>query len=470
MNRFYFLCLFILNSFSVFSQVDRFEDFNSMVGKKVCFYDAQIHLKEVGKFIYTMNEKNKLIAVKDVTDFQMLINGNIVDAMQIVTIKKKQYLQLNYKNEQLYFLISDKFNIINYFRSASYWYDVLEKYRNEYNFQIVEHYLPFKIDDVETIDYNEIQWLDVIMPTNMTDEVKFMYERNDIKYTLIHSSIKENNYATKAVVDKEQERVQKIIAERIEEEKKDSIADYGIFKAKILSGIVSENYDVKGDSVGLYDEFVFKIEGDLINGRYASWYGGKIKEGCVSNLKFEKDSHMDFLIKRGEKGELIRKKIAFTADSLRTIKVELYIDSLDKELDKVINEGFQKIKNKQIFIWKELYSYSDYKFGKKFKFYNCFNKAIKYIDVTLVAYNGVGDVQRDDIGRSTIKVRGIGPIEVDDFATYDWDELFWDDNDIIKKVVPTKITITFMNGTIISFVGERNIDKHRTGNCFVDED
>ena len=167
MNRFYFLCLFILNSFSVFSQVDRFEDFNSMVSKKVCFYDAQIHLKEMGKFIYTMNEKNKLIAVKDVTDFQMLINGNIVDAMQIVTIKKKQYLQLNYKNEQLYFLISDKFNIINYFRSASYWYDVLEKYRNEYNFQIVEHYLPFKIDDVETIDYNEIKWLDVIMPTKI---------------------------------------------------------------------------------------------------------------------------------------------------------------------------------------------------------------------------------------------------------------------------------------------------------------
>ena len=104
------------------------------------------------------------------------------------------------------------------------------------------------------------------------------------------------------------------------------------------------------------------------------------------------------------------------------------------------------------------------------KFYNCFNKRIKYIDINLVAYNGVGDVQTDDWGRSSAKVRGVGPIEVDEFAIYDWDELFWDDNDIIKKVIPTQITITFMDGSIKTFSGERNINKHRTGNCYEEDD
>lgn len=90
--------------------------------------------------------------------------------------------------------------------------------------------------------------------------------------------------------------------------------------------------------------------------------------------------------------------------------------------------------------------------------------------MTLVAYNAVGDVQRDDIGRSSVKVKGIGPIAPDESGTYDWDELFWDDNDIIERVVPTKITITFMDGTIKSFSGKSNIDKHRMYDCYQGED
>ena len=55
-------------------------------------------------------------------------------------------------------------------------------------------------------------------------------------------------------------------------------------------------------------------------------------------------------------------------------------------------------------------------------------------------------------------------------GTYDWDELFWDDNDIIERVVPTKITITFMDGTIRTFSGKSNIDKHRMYDCYQEED
>ena len=50
----------------------------------------------------------------------------------------------------------------------------------------------------------------------------------------------------------------------------------------------------------------------------------------------------------------------------------------------------------------------------RFDIYNCFSKTIKYVELTMTNYNAVGDVQRDDMGRSSRTVRGIGPIEPED--------------------------------------------------------
>ena len=464
MRNLFILILIWFNSIMAFSQVDAFVDYGSLVGQKVCFYDAQDHLKNIGKFIYTQNDKKKLVAVKDITAFQSLSNGIVVDASEILTIKNKQYLVLNHKHEKLFFLISEKYDILPFFRSASYWSNILEQFKNEYNYKIINR--NFDINDVKSIEYKEVKWKEFIMPQSMSEDVVFVYELDGSDVNVAYSSINKSDFETEFEVQKERERVNRIIIQRIEQERKDSISDCNVFLAKRLKDLNSEEYSLEKDSVGFYDEFVFKVIGDT----YTSWCFGEISEGNVNGLQFVDSEQLNFLKRRGSKGGLTRSQFAFTADSLRRIEVQLLIDSLKNRVETIRKETFQLIKSKQLFIFKELYSYSDYKFGKKFKFYNCFNKRIKYIDINLVAYNGVGDVQRDDIGRSSAKVRGIGPIEVDEFATYDWDELFWDDNDIINKVLPTKITITFMDGSIKTFSGKSNIDRHRTGNCYKEDD
>ena len=219
------------------------------------------------------------------------------------------------------------------------------------------------------------------------------------------------------------------------------------------------------DSLGMDNHHAYAI---IDNKAYA--YHWIEKTVSLDSLVFDDEGRYQFLLRRGNKGLAIRKKIAFQQDSIMQLGVAHCLDSL-RNLSRIAENNFyNELNRRQIFILKDLYSYSDYKFGKKFTFYNCFNKRIKYINITLTAYNGVGDIQRDDIGRSSAKLRGIGPIEKGDIASYDWDELFWDDNDIINKVLITNITFTFFDGTTKSYSGKANIDKHRAANCYEDDD
>lgn len=219
------------------------------------------------------------------------------------------------------------------------------------------------------------------------------------------------------------------------------------------------------DSLGMYNHHVYAI---IDNKAYA--YHWIEKTVSLDSLVFNDEGRYQFLLRRGNKGLAIRKKIAFQQDSIMQLGVAHCLDSLRNLSQRAKNKFYNELNRRQIFILKDLYSYSEYRFGKKFKFYNCFNKRIKYINITLTAYNGVGDIQHDDIGRSSAKLRGIGPIEKGDIASYDWDDLFWDDNDIINKVLITNITFTFFDGTTKSYSGKANIDKHRAANCYEDDD
>jgi hypothetical protein len=466
--RYLLIVLFVfLNSIVAISQSDKFESYDSIVGKRVCFYDASKHIKELGKFLFVKNEKGKLVAVKDITPFQSLIKGEQMEALGIVVIKNKQYLQLKSSQEDFYFLVSEKYNCLPYFRSASYWLDKIEKYKKDYQFRVVNP--NFFVDGIKSCKFGEVEWLNIVMPKHIDGVVEVVYEVEGVKVQEPFSAIAKEEFVTEIEVNKEKRRVERLINERREkerQEREDSIADYSVFTAKRYDKLISEDYHGESRQKGFYDVYVFKILGD----EYTAWEFGSLKEGKVSELVFDAKDASCFLTRRGVKGVDVRSKLAYTADSLRVIKCQQHLDSLNKEIQRIKKETYNKIKKNQIFIHKELYSYSRYKFGKKFRFFNCFNKSIKYIEMTLVAYNAVGDVQRDDIGRSSVKLKGIGPIPPDEYGTYDWDELFWDDNDIIERVVPTKIAITFMDGTIRTFSGKSNIDKHRMYDCYQEED
>lgn len=463
MKRIILILLVSLSSLYIYGQNDKFSTYAEMVGKEVTFYDAAQQIKALGKFLFVKNEKGKLVAVKDVTPFQSIQNGECFHVNQIVTIKDKQYLECSSANETIYFLVSEKYPILPNFRSATVWEEVLRSLREECPYLKLQDKQKYAQNDIVLGKFVKVAWNKFEFPKTIGSDVFFSYNHGRYTSRIPYASIRRSDFASERDIQEEKRRQDEEERRRVELEKKDSIDDYIPIIAR--SKYHDSDWNEMLDSLGVDKHHVYAI----IDNK-AHVYHWKEKTVSLDSLVFDDEERYQFLLRRGNKGLAIRKQIAFQQDSVMLLGVAHCLDSLRNISQRAENEYYNELNRQQIFILKDLYSYSEYRFGKKFKFYNCFNKRIKYINITLTAYNGVGDIQRDDIGRSSAKLRGIGPIEKGDIASYDWDELFWDDNDIINKVLITNISFTFFDGTTKSYSGKANIDKHRAANCYEDDD
>lgn len=463
MKRVFLIILVSLSYLFGYGQNDKFSTYAEMVGKEVTFYDAAQQIKALGKFLFVKNEKGKLVAVKDVTPFQSIQNGECFHVNQIVTIKDKQYLECTSANETIYFLVSEKYPILPNFRSASVWEEVLHSLREECPYLKLKDKQKYAQNDIVLGKFVKVAWNKFEFPKTIGSDVFFSYNHGRYTSRIPYASIRRSDFASERDIQEEKRRQDEEERRRVELEKKDSIDDYIPIIAR--SKYHDSDWNEMLDSLGVDKHHVYAI----IDNK-AHVYHWKEKTVSLDSLVFDDEERYQFLLRRGNKGLAIRKQIAFQQDSVMLLGVAHCLDSLRNISQRAENEYYNELNRQQIFILKDLYSYSEYRFGKKFKFYNCFNKRIKYINITLTAYNGVGDIQRDDIGRSSAKLRGIGPIEKGDIASYDWDELFWDDNDIINKVLITNISFTFFDGTTKSYSGKANIDKHRAANCYEDDD
>ena len=463
MKRIILIILVSLSSLYIYGQNDKFSTYAEMVGKEVTFYDAAQQIKALGKFLFVKNEKGKLVAVKDVTPFQSIQNGECFHVNQIVTIKDKQYLECTSANETIYFLVSEKYPILPNFRSASVWEEVLHSLREECPYLKLKDKQKYAQNDIVLGKFVKVTWNKFEFPKTIGSDVFFSYNHGRYTSRIPYASIRRSDFASERDIQEEKRRQDEEERRRVELEKKDSIDDYIPIIAR--SKYHDSDWNEMLDSLGVDKHHVYAI----IDNK-AHVYHWKEKTVSLDSLVFDDEERYQFLLRRGNKGLAIRKQIAFQQDSVMLLGVAHCLDSLRNISQRAENEYYNELNRQQIFILKDLYSYSEYRFGKKFKFYNCFNKRIKYINITLTAYNGVGDIQYDDIGRSSAKLRGIGPIEKGDIAFFDWDDLFWDDNDIIDEVVITNITFTFFDGTTKSYSGRANIDKHRAGNCHEDDD
>lgn len=93
----------------------------------------------------------------------------------------------------------------------------------------------------------------------------------------------------------------------------------------------------------------------------------------------------------------------------------------------------------------ENFSFSEYgeQFGLKLKFYNGYKKDTKYIELTVRPYNREGDKMSDDFGRDVSRIKVIGPLRSDGSSEVEFDDMFWDDRDVITYLVITYMKVTF---------------------------
>ena len=484
-NLIFTLFLFCLAS-SLWAQEDRFSDISQVRGKDVYILD-----NTALNVAFTIVD-GKVKPIQKVKNLSVRMSGEVFSvAKDLYTYKKDSYVVLKDDKATILLKEEDAPLYLTSFVSKTYWQEKFDTYRQDYLFLNYKKYnhvhsakATIKYDDLTPIEWrrfeitdkgaifylcelNDVELLDIFMV-----DCKFFEESKDQIF------IKKD--AIQPFVEKYNMRLAK---EKQEKEKADSIANTKVRLAIALdeAKYMSDDREInvqKGDTLAIFsykaseDKYVarFRYANLLFKSNDLKFLDTKetTTKGKYSwdtkTIKTSADA--DFLKAKGEEGKAQRFEVAADYDDVQT---RIYLDRLKYAIEKYDKEVAFKKKN-QIFLMGIGYVYDSneysHSFGMRFDIYNCFSKTIKYVELTLTNYNAVGDVQRDDMGRSSRTVRGIGPIEPEDGGRYSWDDIFWDERDIIDKTRLTNVKFIFKDGTTKVFSGYANIKKHMAANAW----
>lgn len=470
--------LLLLTGKSLFAQ-DSFNSIEELVGNRVVLYDASGLFNKCGPYLY-LEQKGKLKVVKDVIQYSLAFdNGQVLDVKSQELVKNKKYLLLSKDGSDYYLLIDTKKDYLGNIRSYSYWEKKLEVYSDEYQFRQIPG---ADANSHPCNQYKQISWVGFKMPDSYASDVQFTFTEsnlsvdgkgngNSVERSLPADAIRLN--ASKYINQDEYNVLVAEFLERKEQERLDSIADMRPIIAKVLHTYDAKNTYKKADvtfdddddnEIRLYSAHSSERYGTK-KYTYSGYSLGNDLTFNESDIKFSSQSDANYLKRRGSNGEAIRKNVAKESDHEYTMA---RIDSLHAEAEKIYQK-LQKIysfyEKKKIFITDQEYAFGEYEqFGLRFKFYNCYAKQIKYVEIKMVPYNSVDDVQTDDLGRGIKEVRCIGPIEPEESATYEFDELWWDERGLIKRVEVTRMKLIFKDNTSVTFSSKAQVDTHRSSN------
>lgn len=480
------LLLLLLCASSLLAQEDRFSDINQVKGKDVYVLDNS-----------ALNVAFTIVDGK-VKSIQKVKNLNVTIARKVFSVAKDLY---TYKKDSYVVLKDDKATILlkeedaplylSSFVSKTYWQEKYDLYRQDYvylNYKKYDHVHSAKAtilyDDLTLIEWKRFEIYDkgaIFYLSELNDAEPLDIFMVDSKY---FEGSKDQVFIKKddiqPFINKYNARLAK---EKQEKEKADSIANT---KLRLAIALDEANYMLddreikvyKGDTMAIFsynateDKYVarFRFANLLFKSSDIKFLDTKetTTTGKYSwdTKTIKKSADADFLKAKGEDGKVQRFEVAADYDDIHT---QIYISLLKSAIAKYDKEVAFKKKN-QIFLTGIGYVYDSneysHSFGMRFDIYNCFAKTIKYVELTLTNYNAVGDIQRDDMGRSTRTVRGIGPIEPQDGGRYSWDDIFWDERDVIDKTRLTGVKFIFKDGTTKVFSGYKNIEKHMTANAW----
>ena len=486
MKKYYFVLLLISCTFSLFAQEDRFTSASQTVGKEIYISDNSVLDVAFGIV------DGKVKPIKKLKNFDITMKGKVYAVENsLYNYKKDSYIILKSTGETILFKEQDAPLYLSSFISKTYWQEKYDSYKSNYVYLNFKKYdqVHSKNASVEYDDLSRIEWRRLEITDN--GAIYYLSEYNgaspleQFKVTSKFFEESKDFYFIKKddiqpYIDKYNARLAK---EKREKEIADSIGDSKIRLAIALEDASYKDDDrtievAKGDTLAIFsynasdDKYVarFHFANLLFKSQTIEFIDTKTttKEGEYSwerkTIKSSEDAN--YLKSRGDEGREQRFLIALEYDNVQT---KIWIDRLNSEIDEYNREVAYKKKN-QIFITRIGYAYDDneysHQFGMKFGVYNCFNKTIKYVEFTMTNYNAVGDVQRDDFGHSSKTVKGIGPIAPEDGGTYVFDDVFWDDRDVIEKTRLVNVKFIFTDGTTKVFSGYANVKKHMTANAW----
>ncbi|MBR0304754.1 MAG: hypothetical protein IJQ94_03825 [Bacteroidales bacterium] len=438
------------------------------------------------KNIYKFNDKGKLAHISD-NEFKIFLSGKTIFHCQgIQSIKKKIFLVNEDAESHLLYLIyidpKNKSAYFNSFRNLSVYDNLLNECNSLYKYIITppECCKQTVWNYIQASNYIEHRDIPVVADTSyrvLWTEVdcSFPHQFAKLKGLLLGRN---NNYEITIPLNRfqsadffsEQEiheiEFEKEQSRKLEEYKKavqrrlDSIQDTKYHAFVLTCDIPSEELD-EGDTI-----FMYSYNQD--------WALGSIKTipinryGCLSPISIPGGSHMYFseyqsYISRREhdgEGMDLRKEISRQRDSISS---RFLLNELDQVLNK-IETLIREREKKQLFLTEKKIVYGDYsEIGLRLTFYNCFKKTIKYVNFETKSYNIFGDLQGDYFGKKVSGGKCIGPIEPRDEASFMFEDLYYDKNDIIEHICVTKVVFTFIDNSTLTF---SDINNHITKDVY----
>lgn len=439
------------------------------------------------KSVFFLNEKGKLIQIEEI-EMALFVSGNTVfQCKGIDTVKKKSFVRLETDNKQFFLFINPKEEneYLKSMRNMSVYDSLVSECNKNFTYAkktTFDMYRLKKIGDFSNIDFNnfievaniayEIQWtgFDCGFP-NIYANAKGFVQGKTKRYeiTIPINKLKYSDYFTEQQITEIKER-QRIEEERrreeeermrkIEEEQNallrriDSIEDTK-YHAYILTRDIADREE--GDTIFMFSYNQGWIGGDVIN----IYDPDALKNVHVSNgSDMFYSEYKAYIQRRNGEGEEQRRELARQRDSLSN---DYQLDQLVSIL-KEIRSYYDELNAKKIFLIDKEYAYGDYSyFGLKLTFYNCFKKTIKYINFETKSYNKFGDLQKDYVGKVIAKGRCVGPLEPEEEASWTFDELYYDKNDMIERVCVTKVTFTFLDNSTLTYT---DINNHKTKDVY----
>ena len=484
------LISFVVLNLSAQDRVDRFDSYDAMVGKEIRLYNTVSMADHQGYFVYDI-ENGKPKVVKNSAIYQELEKNNIL-VSEVVKHRKTNYLKATLKGKTIYLILNDGFNYLANARSVSYWTELNDAYVMTHSHlrvdsNILQGDYERIYNDVLMSKYVAISWSPISIPANINDEVLFRFTikgDSNKTYTLSHRVIEQykDDFITSEQFNTERKAYLTSNPQNVDSDTEivtpnyDKIDAHRVFEADIeltddaKRVLRANNIDSELGYELLFSAYaiVTKTSGTGYLKKTNQYVKGYILahdiELPIDSVIFRHEEDKAYLISRGLDGETIRKGVAEANDAIYSEATLQWIRDYAKEIQYKLEKTQSYYRSKGILIIDQDYSYSDYQFGLIFKFFNCYNKDIKYIELKICAYNIVGDRQRDDFGRHAKEVKCIGPISPNETGIYDFDELFWDDNDIIRRLQVEKIVVTFMDNTTKTFSGKTQVDKLRLDN------
>lgn len=457
-----------------------FRSVDEIYGKRIYItwmnFDDQDRLDN--QALVSINGKYKKFS--KIKDLNYLTSQKTYQVTQPMEIKGKQYVCLGNEQISLYLPTTYLAEILtNHILSVTWLDSEIHRFRQDYAYLDNDRirYKRYAIDKLCPQVFNPNTWiLGKYCPVNWISytpnhvdstfiiKAKAGKDTVTLTYPDFQEVIKSDCLVSKSLVDSAVYQYELAeAAKRRYQEEQDSIRNnrvqYCIVKKNhsidILEG---EKVEVKeGDTIPLVQYLKYD---DCFHGIY-NFQQVKLNKYLFSSYYTIDIQDQDYLKRNATMMDENRYERARVDDSLRCMrKLENTLQEL-KRLHEEVDSIQKEYNRRQIFMLSQDYAYGDYhQFGLSFKLYNCFNKTIKYVELKVVSYNQVDDVQRDDIGRTEQRVRCIGPIEPTGYGTFTFDELFWDENDIIKYLQVNYIKLTFMDNTTKVFSGWANIKKH----------